>query len=245
MPGLVDNKVPRARVAAIALLKDLVMLFPVSFLLSCKNEPLGSLFQVFAEIGPDFPISTPQPIINQFSAYFLPRKNFFGLLPYKGKKSVRTHMFDSSSKSIEVSVRMLDGAIIRGSLSMGQSSGLEGVLSKDTAFIEFVSKDGQRKFLAKHQIAYVEPVEPLRKPVLANLNDPRYTDAFTILGLDKNCSFEEAKAAFHLKAKQYHPDAYSGVDLPAEVQRYINDMFRQINTAFTELRSELASTTPA
>lgn len=150
-------------------------------------------------------------------------------------------MFDNSNKTLEVSVRMLDGATIRGSISQGQATSLEGVLSKDTPFLEFISKDGQRKFIAKHQIAYVEPVEPLRKPVLANLNDPRYTDAFTILGLDKNCTFTDAKIAFHNKAKQYHPDTYSGIDLPPEVARYVNDMFRQINTAFTELRAELNS----
>jgi len=150
-------------------------------------------------------------------------------------------MFDNSSTSkvLEVSVRMLDGAMVRGSLSKGQSSGLEGVLSKDTPFLEFVSKDGQRKFLAKHQIAYVEPVEPLRKPILANMNDPRYTDAYTILGVQRGCTFDDAKIAFHNKAKQYHPDTYSGIELPEEVSRYVNDMFKQINTAFTELRAEL------
>lgn len=148
-------------------------------------------------------------------------------------------MFDNSSANIEVSVRMLDGATIRGSLTKGQAPSLEGVLSKETPFLEFLSKDGQRKFLSKHQIAYVEPVEPLRKPVLVNMNDPRYTDAYTILGLQKGCTFTEAKIAFHEKAKQYHPDTYSGITLPVEVERYVNDMFRQINTAFTELRSEI------
>lgn len=148
-------------------------------------------------------------------------------------------MFEKSTQLIEVSVRMLDGAIIRGTLSAGQGATLEGILSREAPFLEFVSREGQRKFVAKHQIAYVEPVEPLRKPILANINDSRYTDAYAILGLEKGCSFDEAKSAFHNKAKQYHPDNYAGQDLPDEVSRYINDMFRQINTAFTELRAEL------
>ena len=150
-------------------------------------------------------------------------------------------MFEQSSRTLEVSIRTLDGAVIRGNLSQGQSGTLEGVLSKETPFLEFVSKDGQRKFLAKHQIAYVEPVEPLRKPVLASIKDPNFADAYTILGLNKNCTFDDAKRAFHQMAKQYHPDNYAGIDLPVEVNRYINSMFRQINTAFTELRSELSS----
>jgi len=153
-------------------------------------------------------------------------------------------MFDQTSKTIEVSVRMLDGATIRGGLMQTQSAtSLEGVLSKETPFLEFISKEGQRKFIAKHQIAYVEPVEPLRKPVLVNPKDSRYTDAFSMLGLNRSCTFDEAKTAFHRLAKQYHPDNYSGLELPDEVRRYVNDMFRQINTAFTEVRAELQTAT--
>ena len=149
-------------------------------------------------------------------------------------------MFSSSSgKTLEVSVRMLDGAVLRGSIVTGTAATLEGVLSKETPFLEFTSKDGQRKFLAKHQIAYVEPVEPLRKPVLTAAKDPSYMDCFAMLGLRQGCSFDEAKLAFHGFAKLYHPDRYAGVELPEEVSRYMTDMFRQINTAFTEVRSEL------
>lgn len=149
-------------------------------------------------------------------------------------------MFNSSQKTVEVSIRMLDQAVIRGSLGLGQSANIEAVIMKETPFLEFLSKDGQRKFIAKHQIAYVEPVEPLKKPVLAKPGG-RFTDAFTMLGLAKTCTLAEAKAAYHGKAKLYHPDAYSGQTLPEEIERYVTEMFRQINTAFTEVRAELAT----
>jgi hypothetical protein len=148
-------------------------------------------------------------------------------------------VFDNSSKTFEVSIRMLDGAVIRGSVNPGNSTSIEGILSKETPFLEFRSQDGQRKFIAKHQIAYVEPVEPLRKPVLISPNDPRYCDAFKLLGLDKNCTFDQAKQAYHAMAKLYHPDVYAGLKLPVEIERYVAEMFRQINTAFTEIRSLL------
>jgi len=149
-------------------------------------------------------------------------------------------MFDDNQKTIEVSIRMLDGAVLRGVLFPGQQQrSLEGILSRETPFLEFISRDGQRKFLAKHQIAYVEPVEPLRKPALKPVKDPRYVDCFTMLGLQRNATFADAKIAFHTLAKQYHPDSYCGVELPEEMRRYINDMSRQINAAFTEVRSEL------
>ena len=149
-------------------------------------------------------------------------------------------MFNNAEKVIEVSIRMLDQAVIRGSIHKGQSATLENILSKESPFLEFVSKDGQRKFIAKHQIAYVEPVEPLRKPVLKTPGG-RFTDAFALLGVPKNCSLEDAKAAYHAKAKLYHPDVFSGYTLPEEVGVYVSDMFKQINTAFTEIRSELSA----
>jgi len=63
-------------------------------------------------------------------------------------------MFADSSKTIEVSIRMLDGVTIRGSLSCGNAhSTLEGILSSETVFLKFASKDSQRKFISKHQIA--------------------------------------------------------------------------------------------
>ena len=149
-------------------------------------------------------------------------------------------MFNTAQKTVEVSIRMLDQAVIRGSLGLGQSANIEAVILKDTPFLEFISKHGQRKFIAKHQIAYIEPVEPLKKPVLKR-TDNRFIDAFAMLGLSKGCTPAEAKAAYHSKAKLYHPDSYSGQALPEEVERYITDMFRQINTAFTEVRAELAT----
>lgn len=149
-------------------------------------------------------------------------------------------MFSNTDKTIDVSIRMLDQAVIRGSLLKGSNATIESVLSKETPFLEFISKDGQRKFISKHQIAYVEPVEPLKKPVLKPV-DPRFVDAFTLLGVPKSCTLQDAKLAYHAKAKTYHPDAFSGQILPEEIERYITDMFRQINTAFTEVRSELTA----
>ncbi len=134
---------------------------------------------------------------------------------------------------------MLDGAMVRGSIIVGHSGGLENILSKETPFLEFHSKQGQRKFLAKHQIAYIEPVEPLRKPMLIPKNDPRYVDAFSMLGVPRNCTLDQAIAAFREKAKLYHPDTVAALALPQEVERYMTETFKQINTAYTEVRAEL------
>jgi hypothetical protein len=154
-------------------------------------------------------------------------------------------MFGGSKIEIEVSLRMVDGSIVRGTLNPGLVASLDSVLNKETPFLEFTSKEGQRRYLAKSQIASVESVEPLKKPKLPTAQDARFTDAFALLGIAKGCTLDDARHAFHAKVKLYHPDKFSGIELPPEVTSYMNDMFRQLNTAFTELRAELASSQAA
>ncbi len=152
-------------------------------------------------------------------------------------------MFSGNGKTMEVCVRLIDGAVLRGTLvqnqSQGQNQSIEGIVQNMAPFLELLSMEGQRKFLAKHQIASVDPVESLRKPVLASLHDPRFVDAYNLMGLERGCSLEQAKEAYHRLAKLYHPDSFAGRELPPEVLRYLTDMFRQINTAFAEVRAEL------
>jgi hypothetical protein len=148
-------------------------------------------------------------------------------------------MFNNTLPGIDVTIRLLDGNVIRGKLTAGLTASLESALNKETPFLEFTSIEGQRKYISKVQVAFVEPVEPLKKPELAQPNKKQIQTAYEILGLKPGCSYEDARAAFHAQAKLYHPDRFSTVELPDEVVTYLNDMFRQTNTAFTELRALL------
>lgn len=147
-------------------------------------------------------------------------------------------MFGNVEKTAEVSLRMFDENMLQGNIILGQSTTLEGVLSRDVAFLEFESDDGERQFIAKNKIVSINPKKPLKKPVLArpfNMND---ADAFTILGVARDCSLSEAKNAYHELVKLYHPDIYAGQTLPPEVERYMTDMFRQITSAFSKIRTK-------
>ena len=151
-------------------------------------------------------------------------------------------MFSSSgsNQTVNVSIKLVDGSMLHGELKAGMTPGLEGILSKDAPFLEFLSKEGQRKFISKHQVAYVEQVEQLRKlSIVARASD--HTNAHDVLGLQPGCNFEDAKIAYHEMAKMYHPDVVAGANLPPEVTRYMNDMFRQINSAFAQVKAEIAS----
>lgn len=139
-------------------------------------------------------------------------------------------------RRIPVSIRMSDGSLVQGEIAGGLTTDLGSALNKVDDFIEFISRDGQRKFLAKNQISYLEPLEPLRKPNLV----PRMpgSDPFAMLGLSQECDFETAKAKFRELAKMYHPDTVNAIDLPQDIKSYMTEMFRQINNAFTMLRGE-------
>lgn len=149
-------------------------------------------------------------------------------------------MFGNNQKIFDVAVELVDGMSLTGKVVTAAGSSLEGVLSRETPFLDFTAADGQRQFLAKHRIAAVTPLEPLRKPQLRP-SDPDRLDCFEMLGLTRGVSLDDAREAFHRLAKLYHPDRISGMDLPGEVVRYMNEMSRQINLAFHAVRAEYQS----
>ncbi len=143
--------------------------------------------------------------------------------------------YGDQTQDVPVSIRMFDGTTVCGKIRGGLVADLEKALNRDASFLEFLSADGQKKYLAKSQIAYVEPMEPLKQPRL----QPRFSndaDPYMLLGIPHGSDFDTAKAAYRDLAKKYHPDRFSGLDLPDEISRYATDMFRQINNALTHIR---------
>ena len=142
---------------------------------------------------------------------------------------------NSDEKTLEIAARLVDGSVVRGFIVTGITGKLEQTLNKDIAFVEFIGHDGRRAFIAKTQLASVESVEPLKKPQI----QPRKAGSatcFELLGLEDDCSFDEARDAYHRLVKMYHPDLYVNSNLPPEVIRYATDMFAQISAAYTEIR---------
>lgn len=147
-------------------------------------------------------------------------------------------MFGNTEKTAKVSLRMFDEEVIIADIIMGQSTSLEGILSKDTAFLEIAMKDGERQFVAKSKIVSINPKKPLKKPVLNNPINANDADPYKILGVAQDCTFEEAKAAYHVLVKTYHPDSLAGQTLPPEVEQYMSNMLRQIISAFEDIRTK-------
>lgn len=144
------------------------------------------------------------------------------------------------AKQIDVaaSIRLMDGTILNGYVNCGLTGKLENVLSAENSFVEYTSKDGQKRFIGRHQIASVEPMDVLRSPSL-RATEAGVADPYTVLGIYKGCTLEQAKDAYHRLSKMYHPDRWTGDDIPSEIVTYVSDKFRQINAAFTALRADI------
>ncbi len=143
---------------------------------------------------------------------------------------------DTDRNKLEVAVRLMDSTVLRGWIIAGITGKLEPTLNKETPFIEFLTPDGRRSFIAKSQISMVEPVEPLKQPQLNVRNGN--VSCFDLLGLENNCTFDQARDAYHRLVKLYHPDLYATAKLPPEVIRYATEMFSQISAAYAEIRQK-------
>jgi hypothetical protein len=146
---------------------------------------------------------------------------------------------EAKTVDVAVSLRLTDGTLLNGFVNCGLTGKLESVLSAENAFVEYTSKDGQKRFIARHQIASVEPMENMRAPTL-RASEVDSMDAYATLGIFRGASLDQAKDAYHRLSKMYHPDRWSGPDVPREMAAYASDKFRQINAAFTAVRGEIS-----
>jgi hypothetical protein len=146
-------------------------------------------------------------------------------------------MFRRSSDGIAVpaSIRLNDGALLVGTINCGMSGKLENLLASEGSFIEFVSKDGQQRFMARHQIASIEPMGTSGPPTLAQPSDD--LEPFSVLGLAQDATLEMAKTAFQDQLNIYNPERWTAEDIPFEFSRYAAEKTRQINNAFTSVRA--------
>ncbi|MEM9332638.1 MAG: J domain-containing protein [Pseudomonadota bacterium] len=149
-------------------------------------------------------------------------------------------MFEKGNdvKSIDVLVKLQDGRELRGELVCGLKPSVSQTLNSEGHFIELKDNQEESVFLAKSQITSVEPVKNGGKP-LPNLQKAviERSNWYSVLGVSSSANQEQVKDAYHLLAKKYHPDLYSG-DLPDEVRRYANEMFSRINVAYGQFQAQ-------
>ncbi|MGM0431771.1 MAG: co-chaperone DjlA [Spirochaetota bacterium] len=60
--------------------------------------------------------------------------------------------------------------------------------------------------------------------------------AYAVLGIDSSASDDEVKQAYRKLVSEYHPDKIASKGLPEEFITFANDKFREIQSAYEEIR---------
>jgi hypothetical protein len=148
----------------------------------------------------------------------------------------RTKSDPTDQASIAVEVTFDDGRVVKGKCLVAKQKNLLDVLNGTVDFIEFEPYSGERQFVLKSSLKVVKPIGVTRGVSLqAKLRDADAFDPHAILGVSGAASWDEVKAAYHARAKIYHPDRYTTAELPAEVRDYLASMARRVNAAFAAL----------
>ncbi len=77
---------------------------------------------------------------------------------------------------------------------------------------------------------------------LFNLNKRKFgadmSDAYAVLGVTKDMSFNEIKTAYQRKRKEFHPDTLLSKGLPEELLEKAKEKFIEIQSAFEEIEKQ-------
>jgi DnaJ domain len=148
-------------------------------------------------------------------------------------------MFGSEAdKRLPVTITLLNGDILRGSVPSGASASLAFELNRDGIFLNFKDPTGKIIFIAKATIAQVFEGNEEKKAEMPELVQGK--TPHQILRVDENASPEAIRHAFMTLAKIYHPDNYPAGTTAPELAAYVSAMFQQINSAYTTLKAVAA-----
>lgn len=140
---------------------------------------------------------------------------------------------------LPVIVTLVDGDTLKGDVSIPHGKSLGDVLNGKDLFILFRVKDGELIYLAQQTIAAVQSNKIPDAPQLEQaLYEADHAAAHDILNIKKEASRPEARDAYHALVKQYHPDQFSNMNLPSEVQDYFEAVILRLNAAYKEFLDE-------
>jgi hypothetical protein len=138
--------------------------------------------------------------------------------------------------TLSVAVTLSDGDTFKGKLTVTLGRSIADILNGTAAFLEFEPFGEDKILIAK---ACIVKVQPLELPSTVNLQHrAREFDGFdphTVLGIERTANWDQVRQAYITLAKDYHPDRYSNVELPAEIKTYLASMARRVNIAYAAL----------
>ena len=151
-----------------------------------------------------------------------------------------------SQSGIAVGLTLTSGAVLKGYLTAGVSGKLADTMNKPEPYVEIMRTDGTVVMIAKAVIAQIEQIKTPRTDQLTKrISSAGVMDPYAILGVAKTSSSLDIQSAYHALARRYHPDHFSGREIPPEVLQYVSTMFQQITIAYNDLKPVIDKTDAA
>ncbi len=150
-------------------------------------------------------------------------------------------MFNNADQRAKVliDIALIDGRRLKGNLLMMPTSTLQRTINNDTLFIEFEDLDGVLHMIAKRAVVEVVGTALPKAAKLENKSDAQNAPHKT-LGLAPEASSAEIEAAYASLMQMHDAAAYSGINLPEEISRYLEVRRNNIKAAYDFLTGSQA-----
>ncbi len=144
--------------------------------------------------------------------------------------------YQGNRRRIEVQILLASGQKIQGDVVVTGQRSFGQYLNAGPDFLEFIMMDGTTTWFARNQILQVwEHSIPKADQLDHAIRHTHDFNPYEILGVAPDADMKTIHSAYVSLARAYHPDRFSGVGLPAEMQTYVQEMSKRINAAYTEL----------
>lgn len=139
---------------------------------------------------------------------------------------------------VPVEITLADGERLKGKMAVPMGRTILDAINGSGTFVEFEPYGGERRFIAKAQMASIQLVGVPRSSALGHRTRPQGDfDPHAILGVSTEASWDEVRQAYVQLTKSYHPDRYANAVLPDEVKDYLDSTVRRLNAAYAALEA--------
>ena len=144
--------------------------------------------------------------------------------------------------TVPAEITLADGEILKGRFIFAAARNVYDVLNGDSHFLDFETYKGERSLIARTTIRTIKIVNVQPQPNLkGRVRENETFDPYLVLGLEQDASFDAVRASYLKLSKIYHPDRFTGLDLPSEVRDYLSIMARRVNAAFAALEAPVVA----
>ena len=142
--------------------------------------------------------------------------------------------FNTVNRPVQITLN--DGREIRARMVMRETRRVADEINEGGGFIELYPYGGDPIMLSKSAVQSICETNVPAADQLSNQDVMQGTfDPYELLGLPRGADYQTVRAAYHAKAKAYHPDRFSAMDVPDEILEYVCAVSRRLNVAYAEL----------